>query len=290
MSLNFRTKKILCLDGGGIKGILTIQLLKKLELLCGKPCYEIFDLIAGTSTGGIIAGLIGVGHTAEEIDTLYQEMVTGVFKKRSFISDRYVDLPKYTKVNFQKDLIKYIGDLKVSDCKTEILITSKDIVSDQEITFAPTDSLRLAIESTMSAPTYFEPVVDGSSIYVDGGTTTYNNPSSLALSIALEKGWNINDITLISLGTGWSPNPKTNYEDNVVFWLNYVMEASREDASYMQMKILKQLPIDIRRFNVQIPVGVQMDDVTKFDLLKQVGQTYAETLDFTTSPADCREF
>ena len=49
---------ILALDGGGIRGIMTLQLLKKLEAIAGIPCYELFDLVAGSSTGGIIAGLM----------------------------------------------------------------------------------------------------------------------------------------------------------------------------------------------------------------------------------------
>ena len=49
---------ILCLDGGGMRGILTIQLLKKLEEKAGIPCYELFDMVAGTSTGAIIGGLV----------------------------------------------------------------------------------------------------------------------------------------------------------------------------------------------------------------------------------------
>ena len=55
---------ILSLDGGGVRGILTLQLLKKLEEVAGAPCYEFCDLVAGTSTGAIIAGLIAFGKTA----------------------------------------------------------------------------------------------------------------------------------------------------------------------------------------------------------------------------------
>lgn len=59
-------RAILALDGGGIRGILTLQLLKALEEEAQAPCYEIFDMVSGTSTGGIIAGLIATKHTAAE--------------------------------------------------------------------------------------------------------------------------------------------------------------------------------------------------------------------------------
>ncbi|NBP06476.1 MAG: hypothetical protein EBV15_09745, partial [Bacteroidetes bacterium] len=57
-------KLILCLDGGGMRGILSIQLLKSLEKVTGMPAYSLFDMVAGTSTGAIIAALIATGHPA----------------------------------------------------------------------------------------------------------------------------------------------------------------------------------------------------------------------------------
>ena len=58
LNIKVGNRTILCLDGGGMRGILTIQLLKKLEEVSTLPCYKLFDMVAGTSTGGIIAGLI----------------------------------------------------------------------------------------------------------------------------------------------------------------------------------------------------------------------------------------
>src|ERR1700757_5108442 len=91
---NHRT--ILTLDGGGMRGILTIQLLKKLEEVVGIPCYRLFDMVAGTSTGGIIAGLIATGHTAVQIETMYEDLVTQVFDKR-LLGSRYINLPNFSK-------------------------------------------------------------------------------------------------------------------------------------------------------------------------------------------------
>ncbi|MFM7766115.1 MAG: patatin-like phospholipase family protein, partial [Sphingomonadales bacterium] len=64
-------KLILCLDGGGMRGILSIQLLKTLEKIAGIPAYAMFDLVAGTSTGAIIAALMATGHTGEQIEQRY---------------------------------------------------------------------------------------------------------------------------------------------------------------------------------------------------------------------------
>ena len=97
-NLNVKTDKrlILCLDGGGMRGILTIQLLKKLEEIAGIPCYELFDMVAGTSTGGIIAALIVRGYTAQQIEDKYIQLISDVFDKRSF-GDRFINPPKFSK-------------------------------------------------------------------------------------------------------------------------------------------------------------------------------------------------
>src|SRR5258708_30911282 len=96
LAIDPQRRAILCLDGGGMRGILTIQLLKKLEEIAGIPCYELFDIVAGTSTGAIIAGLITTGHNAIQIEKMYEELVTEVFDKR-LLGNRFVNPPAFSK-------------------------------------------------------------------------------------------------------------------------------------------------------------------------------------------------
>src|SRR3989338_44980 len=86
LGIDQEDKLILSLDGGGIRGIMTLQLLKKLEEIAGIPCYQLFDMVAGTSTGGIIAGLIASSKSAAEIEELYIKLVTKVFKKKGLVT------------------------------------------------------------------------------------------------------------------------------------------------------------------------------------------------------------
>ncbi|GAB2806118.1 patatin-like phospholipase family protein [Ferruginibacter profundus] len=74
---------ILVLDGGGSKGVYTLGVLKELELKLGKPLHESFGLIYGTSTGSIIAALIGLGYKISEIELLYLELIPKIMKSRS---------------------------------------------------------------------------------------------------------------------------------------------------------------------------------------------------------------
>ena len=101
LGINPDHRLILSLDGGGIRGILTLQMLKKIEEIAGIPCFELFDMVAGTSTGGIIAGLIASGKNAIEIESLYVKLVRKVFKKRNWRANRFVNPPLYDKVNYR---------------------------------------------------------------------------------------------------------------------------------------------------------------------------------------------
>jgi len=75
-------RKVLCIDGGGIKGVFPTSFLATVEDSLGTPVAEYFDLIVGTSTGGIIALGLGLGMSAQEICDLYEKMGPEVFASR----------------------------------------------------------------------------------------------------------------------------------------------------------------------------------------------------------------
>ena len=339
LGINLNHRAILCLDGGGMRGILTIQLLKKLEEIAGIPCHQLFDMVAGTSTGGIISGLIATGHTALEIETLYENLVTQVFDKR-FLGNRYINPPAFTKEKYRELLKGVVNDVTLADaCGTtdiDLMITSQDLSAAEETfftcfkqadgTFYGTYKdvlLRAAMEATMSAPTYFNPLER----FVDGGTTTYNNPSLAAFMEAVSYStadkteasfqYKITQVSLFSFGTGVSrqfikPDETTKLHDNnLMFWLNWLMTETGQDASAMQVDVLRspmiEKVVDFRRFQISLdPSAIQllpdtntldehkyqtqnlhglteevlgnidMADVTRFDLMKVIGTQMAE--------------
>src|SRR5665213_1214926 len=73
--------RILSLDGGGAKGFYTLGVLKEIEALLGRPLYKSFDLIFGTSTGGIIAALLALGYHVDQVHALYREHVPPVMRR-----------------------------------------------------------------------------------------------------------------------------------------------------------------------------------------------------------------
>jgi len=273
---------ILCLDGGGMRGILTIQLLKKLEDIAGIPCYELFDMVAGTSTGAIISGLIATGHNALEIEALYEKLVTSVFDKRQ-LGNRFLNPPAFEKKQYRQNLKNVIGDttLEAASKKNniDILITAQDMAAGEGTFFGcfkQADGtyhgtyknvlLRAVLEATMSAPTYFYPLER----FVDGGTTTYNNPSLAAYMEAItysadkknHPAYLLSEITMFSFGTGISrqfikPNDTLNPKGpDLAFWLNWLMTQTGQDASAMQVDALRSLlenkTLDFRRFQISL--------------------------------------
>jgi predicted acylesterase/phospholipase RssA len=267
-----------------MRGILTIQLLKQLEAVAGIPCYQLFDMVAGTSTGGIIAGLIVTGHTATEIEKMYEELVAQVFEHRMF-GARFINPPAYTKTHYRKLLRDVVGDITLAEAcdrtKTDLLITAKDMSAAEEtfftcfceddIRYAGTYKdvlLRSVMEATMSAPTYFYPLER----FVDGGTTTYNNPSLAALMEAVsysrtdkdftKSNYQLSHITLFSFGTGVARQfikPESTVDPkgmDLKFWLNWLMTETGQDASAMQIDTLRSpmfTPlVDYRRFQISL--------------------------------------
>jgi uncharacterized protein len=317
---------IICLDGGGIRGILTVQLLKQIEQIAGMPCHAFCDMVAGTSTGAIIAGLIADGKTAEEIEELYVGLVKGVFQKRSILSSQAIDPPMYSKENYRADLKDKMGNRSLLEVcavtDTDILITTKDMTTNRELFFTCFNNngwlgtykdalLRVAMEATMSAPTYFRSL----DRFIDGGTTVYNNPSLAALMQALEydgKGkYESDKVTMFSLGTG-RLSMCISVEQaahpggiDMLFWFNYIVKTAIQDANTLQSDLFRSRvfrDVDYRRFQVSLDAAamrllpdrdisalnmpgitsihqltdkdlnnINLDDVHKFGLMKEIG-------------------
>lgn len=276
LNIDLNDRVILSLDGGGMRGILTIQLLKKLEEVAEIKCFDLFDMVAGTSTGGIIAGLIVKGYSAVEIEELYDKLIKEVFHKRP-IGNRFINPPQYTKKKYRELLKDVIGsDLTLEQaCQIkdiDLMITSRDMSAAEETFFTAFKQedgsyhgtykevlLRAVMESTMSAPTYFYPLER----FVDGGVTTHNNPSLGAFIEAIsystnldEKGkrlpskYKLPNVTVYSFGTGATQrfikptktlNPKGN---DIKFWLDWLINETSEDASSVQENTFRSLMIN----------------------------------------------
>ncbi len=227
-------KRILALDGGGIRGALTLGFLTRIEALLrdrtGRPdlvLRDYFDLIGGTSTGAIMATGLAVGMSTAELRELYSDLGPRIFGKRRFRQWR----SKYSHAGLSEALAERLGDRRLSDplidCGLCIVAKRADTRSTWPLHNHPDGRyfdrngdilLRTAVRASTAAPTYFEPerVVyqlgeDGKPVagaFVDGGVSMMNNPALQMLLLATVNGyafrWPLGQdkLLLVSVGTG----------------------------------------------------------------------------------------
>jgi uncharacterized protein len=200
--------RILCLSGGGARGIFQARLLEMLEQSRTGQLFEVFDLIAATSTGALVGLAIAVGIPASSIMRMYQEHAGEIFQPR-VASGWFRKGGRYSHSETKlRDLLQgQFRSLRMSDLKTKVLIPVSVVNTFKGRFFTEGDRMITLVEAalaTSAAPTYFPPVVPQEHFrgYMDGGLWA-NDPSYLAFhhavsSLEIPK----ESIRLISIGTG----------------------------------------------------------------------------------------
>ena len=211
---------ILCLDGGGAKGFYTLGFLRELEAALATPLSTHFQAIYGTSTGSIIASLVGLGKTAAETLELYEANVPEILgvrgaAKKSVALKRVAD-ELYSEKKWE-DFKTRIGIVATNWTKERPLIFKNDIDAAHGLkaTFVPGFGCTVseAVQASCSATPFFdscdlELINDGKIEARDGGFCA-NNPSIFAVSDALNAlGKEPEEIRLLTVGVGHYPEPK----------------------------------------------------------------------------------
>ena len=265
-------RKLLALDGGGIRGLITIEILARIESIAreqsGKPSLvlaDYFDYIAGTSTGAVIGTLLALGKPVDEIRRIYLDCGRMMFDKNTIMgrlekltkdvphgaswlravdivtdyAKRVVDREAYAKYPDEPlaDKLKELvgGDdttLGTDKLKTLLLLVLSNVTTDSPWPLSNNPRARYndparsnsnakfplwqVVRASTAAPTYFPPqeikVGGDTFVFVDGGVTSYNNPSfQLFLQATLEPYgvmWPVGEknMLLVSVGTGLHPN------------------------------------------------------------------------------------
>ena len=209
---------ILALDGGGTRGIYSAQILASIEHEVGVTVRECFDLIAGTSTGSIVAGAAAVGIPMAKIVELFRTESPRIFRKRWF-SQLHVR-SKYSRHPFGEVVKAHLPNTTLGEISTPLMITSSEISTGGVHVFKSrylkelgepyvrdaNVALSDAILASCVAPTYFDPMPVGDFLLADGGLWA-NNPSIIALTEAVSKfGRSVSQVRILSIGTGHSVN------------------------------------------------------------------------------------
>ena len=198
-------KKVLSIDGGGIRGIIPAMVLAEIERRTGKLTSEVFDLVAGTSTGGILAlGLTKPGqggkaqYSAETLIELYETEGGKIFDLSVWHQLQSVGgfaEEKYPSKGIEEVAKRYFDDVPLAEALTEVLVTAYEIERRGPWFFKRRHArdqdrkgdnflMREVARATSAAPTYFEPLQlewgpYGERAFIDGGVHS-NNPAMCA--------------------------------------------------------------------------------------------------------------
>ena len=304
-----RPVRVLCIDGGGIRGILPAMVLAELERRTGKPIVELFDFIAGTSTGALAAlGLTAPGkdgrplYTARQVVRLYEAFGPKVFTRSVWHQIRAVGNladGKYPSTGLEAMLGDLFGEARLSDALADVLVPSYEI--ERRIPFffktwrarereGYDFTMAQVVRAATAAPTYFEPAhipIDGGDDYyalIDGAVVAFN-PGLCAYVEAQGLFPDAKDFLVVSLGTGQLTR-RFAYEDvkdwGAARWAQPVFsimcDASAAAVDHQLEQILPPGPHGLRRyyrFQVRLDSGSDdMDDAssTNIRVLKLLGE------------------
>jgi uncharacterized protein len=284
---------VLSVDGGGIRGVIPAMVLAELEERTGRHTADLFDLIAGTSTGGIIACALtvpgpggGPRWTANDLVDLYLTEGPRIFHHsigRQLSSGLGLLDEKYDARPLEQALDTFLGDAMISDALTDILVTAYDLEHRKPF-FFKTDRakvvaqhdwpMKAAARATAAAPTYFEPeklTADGETFALCDGGVFAANPAMCAYAEARRRHPRA-EIRLVSLGTGQLTRP-LHYEDvrgwGLIEWARPLIDVVFDGVSDATQYQLEQLlPVeDYTRFQTElIGASDSLDNANEINL------------------------
>lgn len=227
-------KRVLSIAGGGMRGVGALVFAGEIVRRTGRPLWECFDLIVGTSTGGIIACLAAAGRGVEECREFYFTAGPRIFRSgalRRLYSAGGVLHTKYPGEVLAGELRRCIGDVLLRDGRCDVMVTSAERRRQEVMVKSWREEWRdmplaLAALMTASAPTYFPQAefMHGGErcAYLDGGLVR-NDPCACAAHEALMR-WRDEEILHVALGTGVPRVVKPFSNGGAAFWAGDIFD------------------------------------------------------------------
>ena len=285
-------KRILSLDGGGIRGTLTIAYLERLEEVLrerhGRPdlvLSDYFDLIGGTSTGSILAAGLATGREVAEVRDVYFELGPAAFARRAGLKDLLA--ARYSEKALERELEAGFGDMRLGDpeVRTGLCIVAKraDTWSVWPLHNHPDGRygrenaqvrVRDATRASTAAPTFFRPVgielADGElAAFIDGAVSTAVNPAVQLLLVATADGYGFrwptgeDQLLLVSIGTGaWEVNrsPEQVLSSKMWNWAGEVPAMVMNDSNDLNQLLMQFLGVAPNARMIDSEIGDLADE------------------------------
>ena len=286
--------RVLAIDGGGIRGLLPGVVLAELERLAGRPTHELFDLIAGSSAGGLVAAALcvpgeegGARWTATEVTGLFEREGARIFQRsmRRAVRTRFgFSRPRYSDAVLNEVLTDYCGTVRLRQSTTGLMVCSYDVERRIPVRFtswqAQADSghdraLWQVARATIAAPTYFAPMrltppgkhAPGS--LIDGGIVAHNPALLAAIEGATLRPQE--PVRIVSLGTG-ELNKRLRWEEastwGAVRWARPMIDMFFDaSSSIVQEQLTRMLGDRNHRFQIPLTGCTEaMDDASPRNL------------------------
>jgi hypothetical protein len=291
-------RRILAIDGGGVRGILPALALAALERSTGQLARDSFDFLAGTSTGAVIAGAVAAGIPAERIASLYRRRGPELFRRLPIVSfaRRVVFGHQYSVEALRRMVGEELGpqaDWLINDVPRDVMLTAKGLDDGHPWYFVKdhgsetrTGSLRLAdcVTASAAAPTYFAPFpIDGIGLLVDGGVGVAGNPVYQACVEAFEYTGRYTPAatTVVSLGTGRfldRTRPRWLWS-----WVEWVLGEMFRSPGEQQTELVQRHygEAALYRIDARLPRDYSLDALgSRFDELEAIGRQLAALIDW----------
>lgn len=301
-------KRILTIDGGGVKGTFPASFLASVEKNTEKSIVDYFDLIVGTSTGGIIALGLGMGWPAHDLLNFYVEYGPKIFQEPTLLG-RFFSA-KYDPEPLHGALEERFEDRRIGESIVPLVIPSVNLDTGEVHLYKTAHHPRLqndykkkAVEAAMAtsaAPTYFPSYISDSGLpLIDGGIWA-NNPMAVAVVEGLTMmGWHPDQIKLLSLGCTTEPfdaKEARKWSMGLGYWvfrLTDLFTTTQSSSAKGMAKLLLNGQGSILRINPVVPKGrFELDKTNGIDALRGFGKSEARKAlpkleeHFLTQPAD----
>ena len=274
-------RRILCIDGGGIKGVFPASFLATVEEALYKSISPFFDLVVGTSTGGIIALGLGLGFSARQMLTFYEESGPSIFGGSPGLRWlRWLARAKYGQSALRAALRGVFGERLLGESTTRLVVPSFNIENGEVHIWKTAhhphlerDYRQQALEvalSTAAAPTYFPTHMTIAGVpLIDGGVWA-NNPVAIAVVEALGVlRWDAAEIQILSLGCTTPPlaaNWGRNHSLGIVGWSHKIVDVFMTAQSVSATAMAQHLLADRNQLlRISPIVGQGVFDVDKID-------------------------